>query len=203
MARLFVVRIFYKHHRTFLTLSSLYGSLGIIAGSIPMMKPLVAKVLGMDSTQDHSYYAYGSNNNNPSHLRTIGGTYGNGTRGGGNRSQIRRGNGTVVDETGFEMDERDSDRGGSLASDPKSDDINSVSVYRHNDATGSQENILYYVPGVSNKTTIENGNVNPNHSLNGTPGGGTGSAGSRLQQLQRGDNNFRGIKMTTEVSVKR
>lgn len=189
----------------------MYGALGIIASSVPMMKPLVSKVLGLDSTQDHSYYAYNSNNNNnnPSHLRTIGGTYGNGTRGGGNRSAVRRGaNGTVVesDDADFELDERDSDPGGSLASDRKSDGVNSVSVYRQD--AGSQDNILYYVPGVSNKTTIENGNTNPNHSdssLNGTPGGGTGSAGSRLQQLQREQqqNNFRGIKLTTEVSVKR
>ncbi|CAK7205539.1 hypothetical protein SEUCBS139899_008316 [Sporothrix eucalyptigena] len=177
---------------------TLYGTLGIIASSVPMLKPLVSRVLGLDSTQDHSYYAYNSNGGNPSHIRTIGGTRGNGTRGGGARSAVRRGDGTQVgnglDDPTYELDERDSDPG----SDRKSDGINSTSVYRHD--IGSQDNILYHVPGVSNKTTIENGNVNPNRSdssLNGTPGGGTGS----INRQQSG--NFRGIKMTTEVSVKR
>ncbi|CAK7230180.1 hypothetical protein SCUCBS95973_007485 [Sporothrix curviconia] len=184
-----------------ITFGTLYGLLGIIAASVPMLKPLVSRVLGLDSTQDHSYYAYGSNGGgNASHARTIGGTRGNGTRGGGARSAVRRGDGTQVDnidDPAYELDERDSDPGGSLSSDRKSDGINSTSVYRHD--ASSQDNILYYVPGVSNKTTIENGNPNrSDSSLNGTPGGGAGSI-SRAQS----NNNFRGIKMTTEVSVKR
>ncbi|CAK7218710.1 hypothetical protein SBRCBS47491_003601 [Sporothrix bragantina] len=185
-----------------ITFGTLYGLLGIIAASIPMLKPLVSRVLGLDSTQDHSYYAYGSNGGaGQSNVRTIGGTRGNGTRTGG-RSAVRRGDGTHMgnglDDQIYELDERDSDPGGSVSSDRKSDGINSTSVYRHD--IGSQDNILYYVPGVSNKTTIENGNANLNRSdssLNGTPGGGTGSI-SRAQA-----NNFRGIKLTTEVSVKR
>ena len=173
--------------------NSLYGLIGIIAGSIPMLKPLVSRVLGIDTSEDRSYYAYGSNGD--THIRTIGGTGGDGIRGA--RSAVRRGDGTQVDaeDVGYELDERDSDPGGSLSSDLKGEDTNPA-AYRQD--PGSQENILYYVPGVSNKTTIENGNANrSDSSLNGTPGGGTGSI-SRAQDI-----GFRGIKMTTEVSVKR
>ncbi|EPE10265.1 integral membrane protein [Ophiostoma piceae UAMH 11346] len=202
-----IVKTYYQQTYTILTdethtfslifFGFLYGCLGLIASSVPMLKPLASKALGLDSTHDRSYYAYGTDNGPPGgRARTRAGASGSNARSrarGGNTANM-----SIAEASGYELDERDSDPGGSgsLNSERKSEGLTSVSAYHHN--TGSQDNILYYSQAIGGSGS--GSGTTTNISNGGMAGSSIGINGSRTQHSQL-ESNFRGIKKTTEVSV--
>ncbi|OJJ45217.1 hypothetical protein ASPZODRAFT_133842 [Penicilliopsis zonata CBS 506.65] len=107
--------------------------IGMTAASVPMLKPLVGRVLGLNSTRD-TYYPHGSNSNTPwsqgrsQHNASASASGGMRSHGG------RPGGGKRAPPDMYELDERetDSDEGASTQS--------KAFPYRHE--PGSEENIL-------------------------------------------------------------
>ncbi|KAH8658020.1 hypothetical protein BX600DRAFT_62507 [Xylariales sp. PMI_506] len=120
----------------------------MIAASAPMLKPLVGKVLGLETRSDGAYYQYGSRNTNVNH------------RGNANamRSNVHdRAFGRA--EAGYELEDRETDSdGASGVSAQKGEESMSGgnALYRHE--MGSQDKILHYS---AYRTTVENGLSRP------------------------------------------
>lgn len=123
-------------------MNSMEICLALIACSVPMLRPMVSKLLRLESTNDGSYYRYGDDRLTPSN-KARGTKYGSDAHR-GNMSRTGRPNAL------YDLEEEDAEAGRSgsgKGAHSASIQMQPVCVYQHE--AGSQENILYRPQGVN------------------------------------------------------
>jgi hypothetical protein len=129
---------------------SLEDNIGMIAASAPILKPLVSRFIGLESTKDRGYQQYGSNGN---------GQTGKSKNNTGLRSNAHD-RAFARAEAGYELDDHETESdGASQASNMKKRDsvVNTLSLYPHDN--GSMETILQQ--GRFNTVTVGKSSLRP------------------------------------------